>query len=423
MALKKWKHTESDVDNTQVDLSPPNALPVNHCTHPKRTGAGKGGATKQLKNCANAITHVYPKQLCVVVPSSEPVNKMVPVPSPKKACQHMKTQPTGKKSTDQHDTASSKIFVDPVRTPTKFATKPAFHLGDELSHFGFRGPLGCLYEILRLQITILIKKLCLWMMSTSYKIGKMLWVVQSEPEDRGHCSDTDDHLSDAGSIKGGSDDHSDKGDQGDSKDLDTEDGQQSAFRHGTPINSNDDIEANESLEEEDTDTMEVVLATDSQNRSELKCLTKYKQAHISLEHGMIPHYQEELYTVFRFIKIAPTFTLKLRSYLHEDKSIWWVHDQASQLIKGAKFLHCAQDAQGKEQNFTHKALYTISVAAYYGTSQKLLGWALKFKEYLPEAAIVLIAAGNGKIHNLKTTTEPINWKLQEQLERWAKCAG
>ncbi|KAI6095520.1 hypothetical protein F5141DRAFT_1068277 [Pisolithus sp. B1] len=412
MALKKWKHTESDVDNTQVDPSPPNALPVDHCTHPKRTGAGKGGATKQLKNCANAITHVYPKQLCVVVPSSEPVNKMVPVPSPKKACQHMKTQPTGKNQ------------QDPVRTPTKFATKPAFHLGDELSHFGFRGPLGehmgnegRLYEILHLQITILIKKLCLWMMSTSYKIGKMLWVVQSEPEDRGHCSDTNDHLSDAGSIKGGSDDHSDKGDQGDSKDLDTEDGQQSAFRHGTPIDSNDDIEANESLEEEDTGA-----GHESQNRSKLKCLTKYKQAHISLEHGMIPHYQEELYTVV--YQDCSNFRSEIKKLcLHEDKSIWWVHDQASQLIKGAKFLHCAQDAQGKEQNFAHKALYTISVAAYYGTSQKLLGWALKFKEYLPEAAIVLIAAGNGKIHNLKTTTKPINWKLQEQLERWAKCAG
>lgn len=49
--------------------------------------------------------------------------------------------------------------------------------------------------------------------------------------------------------------------------------------------------------------------------------------------------------------------------------------------------------QGIERNFAHKALYNISVAAYYGTSQKLLGRTPEFKEYIPVGAIVLIAAG------------------------------
>ncbi|KAI6123714.1 hypothetical protein EDD17DRAFT_1510307 [Pisolithus thermaeus] len=442
MALKKRKHAESDVDDAQVDPSPPNALPVDHCVCPKRTGAGKGGATKQLKNCANAITH------------------MAPMPSPKKAHQHVKTQPTGKKSTDQHGTASSKIFVDPVRTPTKFTTKPAFHLGDESSHFGFRGPPGkhtgndCHLDLETMPMDeYLIQdwKNALEVELNGIKIdahnenSEEVPTVQSEPEDRGHCSDTNDHLSDAGSIKGSSDDRSDKGDQGDSEDLDAEHRQQSAFRHGTPIDSNDDIEANESLEEEDTDTVEVILATNSQNGSELKegkthahrvgaqqfnkVLIEADRARgIDISASAIESHSHLLSTTLNvmaglqgllkmtmwipmFIKIAPTFAPKLRSYLCEDESIQW----------------------GKEWNFTHKALYTISTAVYYGTSQKLLGWAPEFKEYLLEAAIVLVAAGiksvlcslewNSKIHNLETMMEPINWKLQEQLERWAKHAG
>jgi hypothetical protein len=49
--------------------------------------------------------------------------------------------------------------------------------------------------------------------------------------------------------------------------------------------------------------------------------------------------------------------------------------------------------QGKEMNFAHNALYAISATAYYGTSQKLLGRTPEFKDYIPEAAIVLVAAG------------------------------
>lgn len=49
--------------------------------------------------------------------------------------------------------------------------------------------------------------------------------------------------------------------------------------------------------------------------------------------------------------------------------------------------------QGIERNFAHKALYHIAVATYYGTSQKLLGGTPEFQESIPEAAIVLIAAG------------------------------
>ncbi|KAI6015955.1 hypothetical protein EDC04DRAFT_2608634 [Pisolithus marmoratus] len=159
--------------------------------------------------------------------------------------------------------------------------------------------------------------------------------------------------------------------------------------------------------------------TPEADHMDIECLSKYKWACIHLKCGMIPHYQEELYTI-----------------LHEDESIQWVCDQASQLIQSTKFLHGARDAQalqGKEQNFMHKLLYTISAAVYYGTSQKLLGQTLEFKEYLPEAAIVLIAAGCGKIHDLGTQVEPINWKvvnhwglgphLQQQLARWPKFAS
>ncbi|KAG6381478.1 hypothetical protein JVT61DRAFT_58 [Boletus reticuloceps] len=49
--------------------------------------------------------------------------------------------------------------------------------------------------------------------------------------------------------------------------------------------------------------------------------------------------------------------------------------------------------QGKERNFTHKALFAISAVAHYGNSQKLLGATPEFQKYVPEAAIVLIAAG------------------------------
>jgi hypothetical protein len=53
--------------------------------------------------------------------------------------------------------------------------------------------------------------------------------------------------------------------------------------------------------------------------------------------------------------------------------------------------------QGREQNFAHRALRAIAVAAYYGNSQKLLGKTPEFKDYLPGAAMVLVAAGVGPI--------------------------
>lgn len=49
--------------------------------------------------------------------------------------------------------------------------------------------------------------------------------------------------------------------------------------------------------------------------------------------------------------------------------------------------------QGKECNFAHNALYAIAQDAFYGTSLKLLGRTPEFKEYLPEAAVALVAAG------------------------------
>ncbi|KAI6131087.1 hypothetical protein EDD16DRAFT_1515247 [Pisolithus croceorrhizus] len=417
---------------------------------------------------------------------------MAPMPSPKKAHQHVKTQPTGKKSTDQHGTASSKIFVDPVRTPTKFTTKPAFHLGDESSHFGFRGPPGkhtgnnCHLNLETMPMDeYLIQdwKNALEVELNGIKIdahnenSEEVPTVQSEPEDRGHCSDTNDHLSDAGSIKGSSDDRSDKGDQGDSEDLDAEHRQQSAFRHGTPIDSNDDIEANESLEEEDTDTVEVILATNSQNGSELKegkthahrvgaqqfnkVLIEADRARgIDISASAIESHSHLLSTTLNvmaglqgLLKMTmwiPKFT-DPKARMLGNNHFGPVYQDCSNFCSKIKKLcvhHvislydlkpppklCEDESiqWGKEWNFTHKALYTISTAVYYGTSQKLLGWAPEFKEYLLEAAIVLVAAGiksvlcslewNSKIHNLETMMEPINWKLQEQLERWAKHAG
>ena len=49
--------------------------------------------------------------------------------------------------------------------------------------------------------------------------------------------------------------------------------------------------------------------------------------------------------------------------------------------------------QGKERNFSHRALFVISLAVYYRNSQKLVGASAEFQEYFPEAAVVLVAAG------------------------------
>ncbi|KAI5991201.1 hypothetical protein EDD15DRAFT_2449366 [Pisolithus albus] len=150
------------------------------------------------------------------------------------------------------------------------------------------------------------------------------------------------------------------------------------------------------------------------------------EACIHLKSGMIPHYQEELYTIV--YQDCSNFCSEIKKLcVHNIVSLYGLEPPS----------------KGKEQNFTDKALYTISTAAYYGTSQKLLGQTLEFKEYLPEAAVVLVTAGiksilcsleqHGKIHDLRTQVEPINQKvvnhqvsgphLQQQLERWVKCAS
>lgn len=43
----------------------------------------------------------------------------------------------------------------------------------------------------------------------------------------------------------------------------------------------------------------------------------------------------------------------------------------------------------------HNALFVIAAAVYYNNSQKLLGRAAEFNKYIPEAAIILVAAGVG----------------------------
>ncbi|KAI5984762.1 hypothetical protein EDD15DRAFT_2374909 [Pisolithus albus] len=638
----KRKYVESEMDNTQGDPNQPDAPRVIRPPRPKRMGAGTGGAAKQLENCANAITRVHPKRLCVAVPSSEPVNKMAPAPSPKKGRRHAKAQRTGKKSTNERGTASSTMPVDPVTTPVKFSTKPTFHLGEGSSRFGFRGLPGGhsennhaspprdpppmnhqpeqYEEIMPVDDEYLLQdwKNALELdgidLSAYDETPEEVPAIHSEPED--HRSNANDHSSsdetDAGSVRTGRDDSSDGSDQGDGGDSEAENDQHSAFGRGTRMDNDDDIEVDGPLAEEDTGARHEESGTKNRPRggrsrhrqperrptegactqSEIsmvkerprshkhgergqhsrelgeeiegehdvlgrhhqrnriprppsqndlehrrrfaetseadhtdievrqprnksaekrsfwprawqnliddakvewrvylaacdtfpshssatqelipdiicQCLSKYKRARIRLESGMIPRYQEELYTIvyqdssnFRSeIKklcvrnVVSLYDLEPPSKLREEESIRWVRDRASQLIRGAKFLRGARDAQGRERNFAHKSLYTISAAAYYGTSQKLLGRTPEFKEYLPEAAIVLVAAGiksvlcslerRGKIHDLGTQVEPINRKvyeklhemigqvvnhqvsgphLQQQLERWAKLA-
>ncbi|KAI6046206.1 hypothetical protein EDC04DRAFT_2598392 [Pisolithus marmoratus] len=421
---------------------------------------------------------------------------MALAPSAKKGHQHANAQCTGKKSTDQHGAASSKMPVrsstwalrewSPPRRSPPCNPPPVDH---QLEQYEETMPMDDKYLLQDWKNSLELNGIKL---GTHDETLEEVPTVHSEPEDKGHCRDDNDHLSicetDAGSKGGGSDNGSDDSDQGDGRDWEAEDDQHSAFGHGTPIEPENDnyIEVDGFLAEEDTGAQHeesgkvhahrvraqqlsrVLIDASMCNRipqppsqndlehhcqfartpeadhTDIECLSKYKQACICFKSGMIPHYQE-LYTIVYqdssnfcseikklcVCNVVSLYNLKPPSKLHEDKSIQWL-------------------------------LYTISVAAYYGTSQKLLGWTLEFKEYLPEAAIVLIMAGiksvlcsleqRGKIHDLRTQVEPINqkghqcrkglqlqgmrviqtptinhWVLgphhQQQLARWVKFAS
>ncbi|KAF8132944.1 hypothetical protein EV363DRAFT_1295737 [Boletus edulis] len=130
--VKKQKVADSEVDGKLVDAQPSStsAHLDNHqprSLRPKRIGAGKGRAAQQLKNYGNAIVRAVPKCARLTVPSSEPINKMVP--SLKKRRQRSKVQSAKGKG---------KGLPDPAETPTKYAQKPIFQTGDQSSRYEFK---------------------------------------------------------------------------------------------------------------------------------------------------------------------------------------------------------------------------------------------------------------------------------------------
>lgn len=70
-AAESQVNSDSDDDfNSQLDPHSPQ--------RPKRNGAGRGGAAKQLERCADAITRPVLKRPRTTIPSDEPVNKLAP---------------------------------------------------------------------------------------------------------------------------------------------------------------------------------------------------------------------------------------------------------------------------------------------------------------------------------------------------------
>ncbi|KAF8126183.1 hypothetical protein EV363DRAFT_1174655, partial [Boletus edulis] len=99
---------------------------------------GLAPAKEGLQRWAEAIMRMQFKQACLEVSSSQPVNKMAPS-SVKKCCRCTNAQPARKKTAKKQGTPE----LDPATTPNKFAVQPRFQLGDQSSHFGFK---GCLDE-------------------------------------------------------------------------------------------------------------------------------------------------------------------------------------------------------------------------------------------------------------------------------------
>jgi len=113
--------------------------------------------------------------------------------------------------------------------------------------------------------------------------------------------------------------------------------------------------------------------------------------------------------------VITLYKLEPPSKFRHDESIRWVCDRVTVLIDSAKLLRGPLDTQvspvtsfscylftllvlqGKEKNFAHNALFAILAAAFYSSSQKLLRHTAEFQEYIPEEAIMLVAAGVSSI--------------------------
>lgn len=118
-------------------------------SRPKRTGAGKGGAIRQLEKCGHAITtHVAKRLRQDEVPTSEPVNPMAP-----QAVIRKRRQPVGTKP-GRNDARAARVvsfrsvwyqlavliiyLQESIRLHNDRAANPTFQAATPSSRFGYK---------------------------------------------------------------------------------------------------------------------------------------------------------------------------------------------------------------------------------------------------------------------------------------------
>ncbi|KAF8121623.1 hypothetical protein EV363DRAFT_1301806 [Boletus edulis] len=542
--VKKQKVADSEVDGKLVDAQPSStsAHLDNHqprSLRPKRIGAGKGRAAQQLKNYGNAIVRAVPKCARLTVPSSEPINKMVP--SLKKRRQRSKVQSAKGKG---------KGLPDPAETPTKYAQKPIFQTGDQSSRYEFKVtqqiqsnlrpkrsyrlsdeqlPNG--YHELPVDETV----------EEWFANGARVNNIQEEdgpvqsndrqgdashsddndcPRDATSNSDDEDRSTEHGESTGhpGDDENCLRGNEGSTSDEeDSEDDEDHGdndksdhaehTRNDGPAVSQDDSDSGSKVDESpslrrsrrhhneanrsrmsherharDNHTAQIhgvnVLTTDNQNGRGLKASHNASSYEAPLTHpnmiqtvimrivdtltdglnggrrmtsimysttitsaiGYHDHLPNTSFNVWGVVSSAESTKAEKqgfwpevwKAFIDEAKLEWRIYLAASDafldpttLNNGTKFLCMPPDARAKERNFAHKVLFAISVAAYYRNSQKLLGATPEFQKYLPEAAVVLVAAGiksvlqslmqHGKVGDIQTESGHIDKRDYEKL--------